>query len=366
MNICSYCNLGFIDKKKLTIHQKTKKCLVHRHIGFTCQKCFAAVTGYDNIVQHVQHCDATETLATVIVSVVDLLQRYDLEAVVVFDSCDNGTIHFKQVCKYVHSVSNTTDTSSKMCKLLKRPALWMKAAEKYVRCEFYNYINDVFNNMLRLSDTFQILVFKHPWIEVFRKLWVDTPTPCVIQVDQDFYILSKVQCRNSHGQKWFGDTTLLNEDETVFRRVWTKDPGLKNFSLLLQSLLKDALNLFLILGNWILKKKKIKFKKSTNPVDGLALIDASLHEFGLGNLVENIKTLDDYDRWFEGTRHLIPTSLCKYANVEDVFESEGAFGIAAISLMNMNNPELTGSNYDHLMHYVLQECEKHIFLSKLH
>jgi hypothetical protein len=33
--------------------------------------------------------------------------------------------------------------------------------------------------------------------------------------------------------------------------------------------------------------------------------------------------------------------------------------------MNMNNPELTGANYNHLMYYVLQDCEKNIFLSKL-
>jgi hypothetical protein len=364
-----------------------------------------AVTGYDNILQHVQDCDVIENCDVIetqigavrnmrkhVASVVAQLERCDFETTVVFDdsSGDGGVIHFKQVCKYTHPKLSTSDTASKICKLVKRPALWMKAVvDRQVEVNNH-YINDVFNNMLRLSETFQILAFKHKWVEVFRQLWVDTPTPCVIRYNQDFYILSKVQCRNSQGQKWFGDTSLLNEDEIVVRRVWTKDPGMKHFSSLLQSLLKDVLNLFLTFGNWVLKQKKIKLKKTTLFDEGDVLIGASLNEFGLSNLVDNIKLLDDYDQWFEVTNKLVPdcvrnpapairpvpsrvgttlgkgADLRRYENVEDIFEDEGKLsGIPPISLMNMNNPELTGANYNHLMYYVLQDCEKNIFLSKL-
>jgi hypothetical protein len=53
---CTYCDLNYNDKKSLVTHQKTKKCTTHRNIGFICQKCFASIKGYDNILKHVSEC----------------------------------------------------------------------------------------------------------------------------------------------------------------------------------------------------------------------------------------------------------------------------------------------------------------------
>jgi hypothetical protein len=186
---------------------------------------------------------------------------------------------------------------------------------------------------------------------------------------QDIYILGKIQCQNDDQQKWFGDTFILKESgEKIVKCVWYKDPQLKHFFSSLTPLIKDLLNLYLKLGNWALKQKKIRFKQTTDEFQPKDRILADLMvEYNLLNLVENLQKLSSYETFYPIFKNLLDQKLKGsnlHSNIEHVFKDEIQPSDETTSLMTMSDPELTTGNYHYLMDYILPQSEKTIFRSK--
>ena len=379
---CTYCNLVFEEKKGLITHQKTKKCTIHRYIGFVCQKCFMNVKGYENILKHVESCaleNNTNKFNELTALIHQLSLKYHVTVVYNNDTNNEGSINFKQMNNYIHPIKLNCGLN-----IPQKTYLFNKYVIKYSNEQImgnYNlYLNDVCNKIVRLSDVFQFMSVKNTFSDLLTLLFVDGSSPITIK-DNVVYTLGKVQCQNSDGRKWFGDTFILEEGETVVKCVWYRDSQLKQFFKCLTPLLRDILNLYLKLGNYALKQKKIKFKKdkvdgNQNRVDKNTRVATSkiitdcLTEYNYLNLVDNIKKLYSYDLFYPIFQNLLDTKikgLSLHSNVQHIFKDELLPSFICeddVSLMSMNDPELVGGNYYYLMDYILPQSEKIIFRSK--
>lgn len=364
MFTCDYCDLVFEEKRLFVTHQRTKKCITHRSIGFTCQKCFKNIIGYDNTLKHVTTCEAVEDELGMIVALMNQLRlRYKVNLTMENDF--EGRIDFKKEFKYVHptKLDNGVEVPQK-------PYLFNKYLNKYVDKQIMGghnlYLNDVQHKILRLSDTFQLLGAKYGFEDFFNILWLETTTPCFHLKDGEIFILGRIQCQNDKQQKWFGDTFILKENEKIIKCEWFKDPQLKYFFSSLTPLIKDLLNLYLKMGNWALKQKKIRFNQTTVCGSKDSTIAEVLAEFNLFNLVENIQRLSSHATFHLTLKKKIERKLQGFnlhSNIEHFFEDESLPSNEEISLMTMSDHELTG-NFFHLMDYILPQSEKNIFRSK--
>jgi hypothetical protein len=365
---CTYCNLIFDEKKLLVTHQKTKKCTIHREIGFVCQKCFKHIKGYANILQHVADCqeNLSEDQALVTALVNQLSSKYEVS--LQFEDSNSGIINFKRIYRYTHP--NIIECG---VNVPQKPSMFQKVLNKHVDKQIMGghgcYLNDVFHKMYRLSDAFQFMSVRYDFETFLNVVWFDSSTvPCFHIKDNDIYVLGKVQCQNENNQKWFGDTFILKDGEKIVKCVWYKDADLKRFFINLKVLLKDLLNLYLNLGNWALKHKKIKLSKQdlrSSSVKVNASIYETMCENNFGNLVDNIKKLNSYETFYPIFKNLVKDDMMLHSNIEHVFKEElldCSWG-EEFSLMNMNDLELTG-NYYCLMYYILPDSEKNIFISK--
>lgn len=363
---CTYCNLSFEERRVLLNHQKTKKCITHRNIGFTCQKCFKNIKGYDNTIKHVENCNENITEDGLIQALINQLSlRYNVD--LNFSNKNEGQINFKRVNNYIHPKKLEGGINVPL-----KPHLFTKTLNKNLDAQIMgshgHYLNDIFNQILRLSDTIQFLSVKYDFTTLLSILWLDTPIECFHLKNDDIYVLGKVQAQNIEGQKWFGDTFILKDDENISKCVWYKDPQLKYFFLNLNPLLKDILNLYLSLGNWILKQKKIKFKSTKDNYE--KIIADVMEEYNLSNLVENIQKLSSYETFKSVFNNLLnqkKNGSLLHSNIQHVFKDE-MLPLPLIdehfSLMTMNDPEFNGGNYYYLMDYILPKEEKVIFRSK--
>ncbi|CCV01761.1 hypothetical protein IIV22_084R [Invertebrate iridescent virus 22] len=377
---CEYCDLNFDEKKYLTTHQKTKKCTLHRNIGFFCQKCLTNVKGYDNILKHMSECSNTTdpnyneltlltTLLTNLLSTNLIANKFDIE---INSNEDEGVIKFKKTFNYIHPIKLEYGIN-----IPQKTYLFQKILTKYSDNQLlgshHNYLNDIYNKISRVSDGFQFLSVKYTFEDFLTNLWLKSTVQLPFYLNGDIiYILGKVQCQNDNGQKWFGDTFTLKENEKIIKCVWYQDTTLKQFFGCLKPLLKDILNLYLVLGNWVLKQKKIKlYKLNLDEPSNYKIIEDTMNEYGFFNLIENIKKLESYDTFSRIFKNLLYSSCLQsqmYTNIQNIFKDEllpSQFANEEVSLMCMNNPEYTGNNYDYLMDYILPSSEKAIFKSKI-
>lgn len=377
---CTYCDLTFETKSLWCAHQKTKKCTVHRNIGFVCRKCFQTIKGYDNVVKHTSECE--ENIKDDLSMITSLLKS--LSTTLTFDIVYNernneGVINFKKVCNYTHPTKLECGISVPL-----KMYLFTKTLNKYTDLQLLGshhlYISDIGNKIVRLSDAFQFMSVKYGFIELLNIIFLQSKVQsCFMCKDGTTYILGKVQCQNADNQKWFGDTFNLKEGESVVKCVWYRDPDLKQFFNYLKPLLKDILNLYLQLGNWCCKQKKIKLcsKSSQRYISDKdmsasgKIISEVMAEYNFTNLIDNIQKLEDYNTFYTTFTSLLKNSeskgLIMYTNIQHVFKDDllpSPTGFEEFSLMCMNNPEYSGKNYDYLMDYILPQSEKLIFRSK--
>ncbi|AHL67575.1 hypothetical protein DH26_gp082 [Chloriridovirus anopheles1] len=129
-------------------------------------------------------------------------------------------------------------------------------------------------------------------------------------------------------------------------------------------MVKDLLNLYLDLGNQVLRKEKITFKTVKKEEDTVEIIKNVMAKYNLSLLVENIRNLSDYIIFRESFESRIITSS-RFDNIKYVFKDEllPVKLNEEYSLMNMSTFELT-KNFHFLMHYILPDSEKAIYLSK--
>jgi hypothetical protein len=384
--ICEYCDLSFAERKLLLSHQKTKKCTLHRNLLFKCRKCLVEITGYANGLAHAETCDVFgEVNLQRFVSALKAQANqsgFDVEETAQefravpnpsgIGRCLPGGQTVGSVVLRIKARNIYTHPEGIACKvgitvpqklylikkLIAKPLDVIRASVPPK-----GYFNDVFSQILNQSELAQILALKLSR-EEFSQSWLNSAYPSLIKKQGEFYALSKVQCKDELGRKWFGDTSLLSDKEHVHRLVWAKDVLLRQTFCNFYPILKDLVNLYLILGKQALKKEKIKTKE----VQEAGLIDV-LSAHGLTNLVENIQMLSNYDLFFSHWEKNVASSVETYDNVEQVFSEENLpakFGdhFNYCSLMNLSDQELTDNAYYHLMHHVLPESEKPIFAKK--
>jgi len=363
---CTYCNLCFDDKKQLVAHQKTKKCTTHRDIGFICQKCFKSIKGYDNTLIHVNECKeklSEEGLLQALINQLSLQYNVDLK----INNSDEGIIVFKKLNNYSHP-NNLTSGIEKPKKI----HYFSKFLEKHTIDQIIGchnlYINDLRHKIFRVSDTFQFLSMKYNFEELFNILWIQTTTPCIYLKDENIYILGKIQCQNSNDQKWFGDTFLLKHNEKINKCIWYQDNQLIQFYSSFKYILRDLLNLYLSLGGWALKQKKIKLKANNDLSINIQKISDIVEEYNFKILINTIQKLNSYETFKVLITNLLQTQGIKlHSNIEHIFKDNASLSPIIdedLSLMNMNDPELVGGNYYFLMYYILPESERKIFISK--
>lgn len=367
---CDYCNLVFENKKLLMLHQKTKKCVVHREIGFVCQKCFKYIKGYENTLSHVNECNENLTEEGILRALINQLSlKYDV-SLNLDDDTNSGVLTFKKLNNYIHphNVMNGVNVPQKI-------HLFQKHLAKYTTDQIigdYNlYINDLHHKIFRSIDIFQFLSVRYAFEDFLNLLWVKTTTPC-ISISGNIYLLGKVQCQNNEGKKWFGDTFLLKQGEQVVKCVWYQDNDLTQLFSCFRYILKDLLNLYLSLGNWALKQEKIKLKGKTDLKTKLGTIADVIIKHNLKNLVDTIQILNSYETFSTLVKKILMSqSTILHSNIDHIFKDDMTLPPIIdedLLLMNMGNPNLIRStvngNCYHLMHYILSDSERKIFLSK--
>lgn len=367
---CTYCDLTFDTKSALSTHKKTKKCILHKNIGFTCLKCFKNIKGYDNTLKHTSNCseniDCDLGLLTALIN--QLSVQYEIE--LNLEDNKNGTINFKKIYNYIHPKKLEYGIG------IPRAYLFYKTLIKYTDDQIMGshnyYLNDVNNKISRLEESFQFMSVKYSFKDLLNVIWFKTSMSCFQVKDNIVYVLGKIQCQNEEGKKWFGDTFNLKENEKIIKCIWYKDPQLKQFYTCLKPLLKDILNLYLTLGNWALKQKKIKFKENlSTKVDtssNYKIIYNIINEYNFINLVDNIKKLDSYETFYSTFKNLLSeNSSILHSNIEHVFKDTilpSPLVIDIYSLMIMNNLRFNDNNSRYLIDYILPDSEKLIFRSK--
>jgi hypothetical protein len=367
---CEYCDLFFEEKRLLVTHQKTKKCSVHRSIGFMCQKCFKSFKGYDTILNHVTECKVEiGSNEGLMMAVVNQLSDKFKTTITFNEDKTSGQITFSKEYNYTHpkNLVHGLNLPQKIYLFVKN-----KKPDSKIIGSHGHYINDIYNSIIRLSEPFQFLCLKYNFAMVVDLLWLKVPTTQFYIKNDDIYVLGKVQCENEDKNKWYGDTFLLNENEKIVKCVWYKDPQLQQFFSNLYPILTDVLNLYLTLGYRSLKKDKIKLKtdlKTDTSSD--QIIQDLMDKYNLTNVVNSIKILNSYETFY----NIFKTNLYKkfemdvllHTNIDHVFKDEllpSNFFLEEFSLMNNRKPEYIGGNYDYLLHYILPDSEKKIFISK--
>jgi hypothetical protein len=366
---CTYCNLVYDEKKLLLAHQKTKRCTSHRHINFVCKKCFKLYSGYENILNHVENCQincSEEESLSLLTN--QLCLKYLVE--VKYNEPDEGVIYFKKLNNYFHPNNLVSSISTPQ-----KPYLFFKFLEKHAADDTkilgsHNlYLNDIHHKIFRLDDSFQLLCIKYNFNNLINLLWLDSSMSCFQIHENNIYVLGQVQCEDESKRRWFGDTFILKNNEKIIKCIWYKDSLLKQFFSLLNPLLKDSLNLYLILCHWILKKKKITLKFNKDEAfKSYETISNIIEEYNLQNLVENIKKLNCYSTFFHSFNSLLykREKIAFHSNINHVFKDEllpSQLVNEEYSLMTMSDHELN-RNYFYLMDYILPETEKKIFRSK--
>jgi hypothetical protein len=354
---CEHCDLFFNEKRLFLNHQKTKKCLMHRNILFTCQKCFVNFKGYDQILNHTKDCDKKVTGNGVLEALLSQLSNHYKTTVVFNDNNTGGQINFTSQHNYVHPKKlirgSTIPTKTY---LFLKPSL---KSDSEIIGSNNHYLNDIFNKILRLSDAFQLLSIKYKFDNLMDVL---LPLNNFYLMDGTIYVLGKIQCENENGDKWFGDTFLMRENEKIVKCLWYKDPQLEQFFCVLKIILKDLLNLYLSLGNWIIKKEKVKLKGISDDI-----IQTLMDKYNLVNLVENIKILNSFETFSKTIKDKIKQTEL-YTNINNVFKDELLplpISNEEFSLMLENNHDCSSGNYKYLMHYILPDFEKQMFTLKI-
>lgn len=363
MFICEYCDISFVDRKLLLSHQKTKKCTVHRNLLFKCRKCLVEVTGYSNGLAHAETCDVLgEVDLPRFVSAVKaraVQSGFSVEET----AGESGSVVLRIGVRNVYRHPQVTARKVGIAVPQKLYLVKKLMAKHLEVVPQKGYFNDVFSQILNQSELAQFFALKLS-CEEFSQNWLNSAYPSLIKKQGEYYALSKVQCRDELGRKWFGDTSLLSDNEHVHRLVWAKDVSLRQTFCNFYPILKDLVNLYLVLGKQALKKENIKTKE----VQEAGLVDV-LSAHGLANLVENIKMFSNYDIFFSHWQKNVASSVETYDNLEQVFGAENLsakFGDHSnyCSLMNLSDQALTDNAYYHLMYHVLPDCEKQIFAQK--
>lgn len=366
---CTYCDLTFETKGGLSTHQKTKKCILHQTIGFFCKKCFKTIKGYDNTLKHTSECceNVSSDLGMITALINQLSVKYNVN--LTLDDENNGTIKFEKAYTYVHPKKIEYGLN-----IPQKPFLFYKTLTKHTDDQIlgshHHYLNDIYNKISRLDEPFQFLSVKYGFEDLINNVFFNNGphVPCFTIKEGIVHVLGKVQCENKEGQKWFGDTFNLKDDEKIVKCVWYADPELKQFYACLKPLLKDLLNCYLNLVGWALKQKKIKFKETTDLESKYKIISDIVVEYKFINLIDNIKKLDSYETFYSTFKKYLKNNDSKlHSNISHVFKDDllpSSIVNEEYSLMIMSDPKFIGGNYHYLIDYILPESEKNIFRSK--
>lgn len=364
---CTFCNLSFDIKHSLVLHQKTKKCILHRHIDFRCTKCFQVIVGYDNILHHTTICQ--EEINSDLGMIQALMKQLSLKYEISLQMKDNqleGTISFKRLYNYNHPKQlNCGITIPLKLNIFDKLKLY---TDEQILGSHNHYLNDIFNKISRLEEPFKFLSLKYNFEKFMNIIWLNTSMSCLYFKDNSLYTLGKIQCQNSENKSWFGDTFNLKEDEKIIKCIWYKDPQMKYFYSYLKPLLKGLLNLYLDFCGKILKQKKIKLKATLDLKEKYKIISQIIDEFNLINLVQNIQILDCYKTFFLIFKNLLKNNgFILHTNIEHVFKDKCLpypLIFEEYSLMVMNDQKFTDENYKYLLDYILPDSEKNIFRTK--
>ncbi|ABF82042.1 hypothetical protein MIV012R [Invertebrate iridescent virus 3] len=370
---CTHCDLHFESKSKLATHQKTKKCTAHRFLGFTCQKCWDHVKGYENALNHVAKCgQKLQTFEGIQALVAQLALHYKCE--VVFDHENGkGQINFQKVFNYTHP-SNLQEMREPIEP--RSMHVWYKMLRKYSDQYLLGghglYLNDINYTLFRLSDAFKFLAAKYDARTLLKMLWIE-PTYKLFHVkDGIVYVLGKIQSQTQEGRKWFGDTFCLQRNETIVKCLWYRDPTLEQLWSNTIPLLKEILNLYLDLGTWLLKRKNIKLKNDHKIHHNCkTIIENVFKEYDVTNLIENITVLNSRQTFTTMFREILTQhqkDLRLPSNIHHVFKDDllpSSLGGQEFSLMTMTEQKISGGNQYHLMYHILPESERPMFETKI-
>jgi hypothetical protein len=279
-----------------------------------------------------------------------------------------GTITFEKLNEYVHpyDLNDQDHTTHKR----EDARSYLKASTQRTENELTGrhlmYLNDVGSESVRISESFKAMSIKTDFIGLMRAFWFDSANSPIFNNDYGTYVLGRVQCQNSDGRKWYGDTRTLKPFEKVVKCVWYRDDNFYKFYTYMQPLITDVFNVYLLMGNWALKKKKISFKVDSHSDQ---IIKNILEEFGLTNLANNLRCLATREIFLDKLRDLPKTTRKLYTNMRHVFEDaaqgEEDQDYENMSLMNLReHHELSSGNNYHLILYVLPPEEKLLFASK--
>lgn len=365
---CQYCNLSFTEKKLLAAHQKTKKCTTHRFVYFQCRNCFISISGYDNAMAHQTLCQSTEPDANkLIAAFIEQMKQFKFDIKYNHNQENaEGQITFKKTNNYQHP---TNLESGLVCP--QKFSLYQKTyqhSDDLILGSNNLYLNDIFFKILRISDASQLLACKYDWSVFIDTMFFDSPFSVFNLKEDSIFVLGKIQCENQNGDKWYSDTFELKKDEKLVKLFWYRDSDLRQTFTNFGILVKDLLNLYLELGNQLLKKEKISFKKIKEE-DTTERIKNVFCKYNLSLLVQNIQKMGDYDIFRETFMNKIkqqqqqvstPFDNLKYTFKEEVLPAKLN---EAYSLMNMSNIELK-NNFHYLMYYILPDNEKQMFVHK--
>lgn len=376
MHRCDYCDMYFSSRKLLLAHQKTKKCAVHRHISFTCDKCFASMKGYENILNHASTCTVqTSPEDALIESLKSTLNVFGcvIQDGYLFDGV-SGCVKFDRHFVYEHVDTLSSDelpTTMVGC---------LKKLEKYSSGDLgtlsSRVLNDVRSKVLRVSNLFCLESIRSNFCRLMTSFWLSTFNASIRKVNDTIHVLDRVQCRNAgDGRKWYGDTATMKSGEgTVVKCVWRRDPDFKKFYGYLKPLIVDMFDMYMKLGARALKRKGVSSKslRADDFDSSTKLIADVIKESGLANLADNLTTLGSYERFRDRmSRMTFDADRTVYSNVENVFEKSVApssqFDHCEIcSLMDLrDHHDLVANRIDyHLVYAVLPAEERAQFVSK--
>lgn len=361
MNKCVYCNLSFQDKKTLASHQKTKKCLAHRHLLFTCTKCLARILGYENSIEHTRSCAETPPASGTIdyfLALINASGGTEFSISALSRSVDEINISVTRKKIYTHPISINMGITAP----LKLNALQKTLAKPDILGSHGTYINDVFSTILNTSEPIACLSSKEPFARVVE-MWLEGPCPSVWVHENQVYAIAAVQCQSDEGHKWSTDTSRLSPTDSVARLTFMRDPELarlfSNFSLVV----KDMLNLYIGLAKQVFRKEKIKKAEA-------AQLDAVFAKYPAVNLLAaNIKCASEQNRFAAVMSDALQRrgQVERFHNLRYVFSQEllplKLFHSDAYSLMSLHDHELSDHVKTALM-YVLPESERVIFSHK--
>jgi hypothetical protein len=321
---CKHCDVSFETKKLLSLHQRSKKCTVHRTIIFKCKKCLNETNGYDNAIKHSVVCTSEEP--DVLSNIINQFKKF-------------YTVNVTGDCLTFQKMNNYDQPPllEKGPSVPNKNSRFLSLSNTNIKGNLTSYLSDVKFQTAMLGDAIQIIAYLYPWNEFVDTLWFDSASSIFYIKDNVFHVLTKTQCQDENGKTWFGNAFDLKKGERVTKCVWTKDPELKITFGHIRECLKDLVNLYLAMG-------KVE----------------NCH------LAENIKNLSCYQTFYETFSRKIKQTD-PFTNIEYVFDEpqSGGYELQVDVMCLCDPPTIKKGSFYRLMARILPPQEQIILKAKL-